>query len=245
MFGEKIHKQKQLLITHVYLNRLSYIYFKLRLIFYKLHKLFILKGWHEVIFAQSERDSQDKIELKMLATKSLAKMCGYLTVYLYLYVGFGLGLKCILTVDTINRFSCTFLYLYRPVEISSSVFVFSSRVMLFCWWSSSRVLPASRKDASASSAKLQISQGLFLLSMFGISFQLWGLKCETLGEKSGYLAVITQAAPCVRCMLRRHVRTSSFSSLLENQRGSVFLARAKCFCACGPKPGNKGHPLEN
>lgn len=55
-----------------------------------------------------------------------------------------------------------------------------------------------------------------------------------LQEKSGYLAVIREAAPCVRCTCRRHVRTSSFSSLV--QRGSISLARAECFWACSPSP---------
>lgn len=57
-----------------------------------------------------------------------------------------------------------------------------------------------------------------------------------LQEKSGYLAVIREAAPCVRCTCRRHVRTSSFSSLQEVQRGSISLARAECFWACSPSP---------
>lgn len=51
------------------------------------------------------------------------------------------------------------LYLDRPVEISSSVLIFSSWLMPPCGWSSSRTCSASRKEDFASS-RVEKSQGI-------------------------------------------------------------------------------------
>lgn len=126
------------------------------------------------------------------------------------------------------------MYLYKPLVISRWVFIFSSWLRTSCWWSSSMICSALSKDASASSKvqKLRTSSGFYLHTVL----------CNTRSpECKGYLSVRREAAPSVRFTLRRHKRTSSFSSLQEEQKGRWSLALVTCSWACSPQPEEKNN----